>query len=147
MKSAKKAVYDILSSDDTLLALLAQNAPYYDPKGTQNTLNSVLPASKATSTTKTPFIQIQSGPRVKIDSMGNMYDEFFYIRCYNDIEKAYVEIDNIIERIELLLDDTSLTLADGTNVKTTLEDVDMEREDETLELNYKEARFRVRLVQ
>lgn len=147
MKTAKKAIYDLLSGDTTLKTMLASNAPFYNPTGTKTTAESIVPAGKASSTTKTPFITIQGGPRVKVDPLGSVYDEFFYIRCYNDIKKSYIEIDNIIERIEALLDDYSFSLADGTNVLTTLENIDIEREDETLNLNFREARFRIRLVQ
>lgn len=147
MKSAKKAVYDLLIGDATLKALLETNAPFYDTNGTKTTANSIMPAGKATTSTKTPFITIQGGPRVKVDPLGFTYDEFFYIRCYNDIRKSYIEIDSVIERIEALLDEHNFSLADGSNVLTTLEDVDIEREDETLNLNFREARFRIRIIE
>jgi hypothetical protein len=146
MKIAKDAIYDILSGDTTLKSYLAANSPFYNSEGTKTTANSIIPAGKATTATLTPFITIQGGPRSKVDPLGNAFDEFFYIRCYNDNKKTFVEIDNIIQRIEQLIDGVEITLSGDSCVLATLEDVGAELEDEALELNFKEARFRVRLI-
>ena len=98
MKDAKLAVYNVLTGDETLLAMLGSNAPFNDPKGTKNTAHSVIPAGFASIRTKTPFITIQGGPRVKRDPMGHYFNEFLYIRCYNDSKKSFVKIDEILER-------------------------------------------------
>lgn len=146
MKESKNAIYDILSEDDTLLAMLAENPPFENPKGSKSAAHSIIPAGYASSITESPFITIQGGPRVKRDPMGHYFDEFIYIRCYNDIEKSFVTIDNILERIQQLLDNKSLTLNNNVSIHLSLETTDMERLDETLNMNYRESSYRSEIV-
>jgi hypothetical protein len=154
MISARQTIWETLATDPFLVApeedqkvTLAENPPFNNEKGTKSRVNSIIPAGKAGASTKTPFITFMSGPRVKVDPLGHIFDEFYYIRCYNDTRKAYIEIDTILERIENLLDDANLSLADGGTVLSTLEATDPEREDEAMNLNYRESRYRVRIVQ
>lgn len=146
MKSGKKALYDVLVGDTILLNMLGLNTPFHNPKGDVSTANSIIPDGKATTNTITPFVTIRGGPRVKIDPLGKIFDEFFYIRCYNDIDKSYYDIDTIIDRIEYLLDGATIVIDSTSTITCTLENVDMEREDEAFNMNYKEARFRLRII-
>jgi hypothetical protein len=147
MNSAKECIYNLLVNDSTLLAMLGVNAPFTNPKAVKSTANSIMPAGKAVSSTATPFITIQGGGRSRVNPLQNLYDEFFYIRCYNDSKKAYVEINTVLARVEALLNNSSLTITGASNVLTTLEASGAEFEDEDLELNFVEARYRVRSLE
>lgn len=146
MREVKNEIYQTLVTDSTLTDMLASNAPFNNPKGTATKANSILSAGKASTSTKTPFITIQGGPRVKVNPLGRVFDEFIYIRCYNDIKKSYVEIGNILERVEIILDDIDLSLDDENCVLVTLEEAGLEATDEELNLNFIETRYRIRLL-
>lgn len=146
MKEVKLAVYDILVDDDTLVDMLAANPPFDNPKGAKNKTHSIIPAAFTAIKTKTPFITIQGGPRVKRDPMGHYFDEFLYIRCYNDSKKAFITIDSILEKIQQLLDNSSLSLDDNAHIFMSLESTDVERIDEALDLNYRESSYRIEIV-
>lgn len=127
------------------MALLGTNKPISG--GAASKAGSIYPAGFATAESKVPFITIQGGPRSKVDPIFSLYDEFFYIRCYNDVRKAYVQIDEILERVESLLDGLTLSLTNGSNVHTTFEESLGETIDESLNLNFVEAHFRIRTVE
>ena len=144
MRDEKEKIHARLVADSTLLALLASNKPFYNlASGTAATANSIIPAGKATGETITPFVTIQIGSTTQLGN--KMYDMFIYVRAYGSIKKAYVKIQQILERVQVLIHDYEFSL-DSTLVQAKYESTLPEMVDESLGLNYQESRFRLLLL-
>lgn len=144
MKSANEKIYSLLAADETLTDMLGLNAPFYDPSGTQTRANSIVPADMVKRKFNTPFVTIQEGSETKIGS--TLKDESFFIRCYNDIRKSYVRINEILDRIRELLDGANLELSDRVFVKASFEARLPGLEEEGMELKFKEERYRLQVL-
>jgi len=144
MKDVKSKIYDILSGDTTLVNQLASNKPFNNPAGTSAKKNSIIPAFKATSKTVSPFISIQGGSQTRIGDY--LYTTVVYVRVWSKEIKSFVDIDTIMNRVVALLHLQSLGLTEGVQVKMVRESVSSEFQDETMQLNYKEATFRVYML-
>lgn len=108
MNATINAIYEILKNDETLVGLLALNKPYWNPEGTAEKVNSIIPADVISTSFEMPFLSIQEGPATKLGE--RFFDEFVFIRCYNGVDKTSVELNNILERVKLLLDNAELSL-------------------------------------
>lgn len=144
MISANEKIYLLLSSDTTLTDMLGLNAPFYDDTGTETRANSIVPADMVKRKLNTPFITIQEGSETKIGS--NLKDESFFIRCYNDIRKSYVRVNEILDRVRDLLDGADLELSDRVLVKVSFESRLPGLEEEGMELKFKEERYRLQVL-
>ena len=143
MVNTNQKIYNVLINDATLLALLAENAPFHDSDGTASKANSIVPADVANRKMETPFITIQEGNENK---SGKVLIQSFYIRCYNNIKKSYITINEILDRVRSLLDGSDLTLTDRRHIKTTMESRLPGLVEEGMELKFKEERFRVEVL-
>jgi hypothetical protein len=141
MYDTKLEIYNKLKADSSLLNMLALNKPYFNVSGSTSTVNSIIPAGKATGETISPFITIQAGPETRFQE--HSYNAFFYIRVYNSNDKSFVDIDKIAQRVIDLLDESTLTLITAVFVKLIYEDISVEDTDEELNLNFREMKFRV----
>lgn len=141
MYDTKLEIYNKLKADSSLLNMLALNKPYFNVSGYASTVNSIIPAGKATGETISPFITIQAGPETRFQE--HSYNAFFYIRVYNSNDKSFVDIDKIAQRVIDLLDESTLTLTTAVFVKLIYEDISVEDTDEELNLNFREMKFRV----
>lgn len=141
MKETTKAIYDVLSSDTTLLDMLASQSPFNDPDGTAQTINSIVPADMVKQAMSTPLITIQEGSRLKIGS--KLISDTLFIRCYNEMRKSYIEIDTIIDRVITLLDGVEISIDGKVFVKIEWEVTLPGLPDEPLDMKFKETRFRV----
>jgi len=143
MKDTNNAIYEILVDDLTLVNLLGSNAPYQNPNGTASKANSIVPHDMAHRKLATPFITIQEGNENKL---GGVYSQSFFIRCYNGIEKSYIEINTILDRVRFLLDDSEMDLSDRRHVKTDFESRLPGLKEEGMNLKFKEERYRVTVL-
>ena len=141
MNDTKKAIFRILSTDGTLLALLGLNKPFSNPTGSESRANSIIPGANATGKTKTPFISIKIASDSKVGTY--LHEEYYQIRIYNSRDKGFEEIRKIAIRVNELLDKKRLTLAEGVNVMVKYESSLAESEDEGIKLNYRELRYQV----
>lgn len=144
MISSSEKIYLLLSSDDTLVNMLGYNSPFYDPNGTMSKANSIVPADMVKRRLNTPFITIQEGSETRVGS--SLIDESFFIRCYNDVSKSYVKINEILDRVREILDGASLTLSDRVFVKISFEARLPGLEEEGMELKFKEERYRLQVL-
>lgn len=144
MKGTTKAIYDTLSGDSALLAKLASNAPYYDPNGTSETVNSIVPSDMVTRIIATPFLMVQEGSELSIGS--KLIAESVFIRCYNDKRKSFVEINEIMDAVKALLDGAEITLSDKRLVKIKWEITLPALSDEPLDMKFKEQRYRILVI-
>lgn len=143
MKSSNQKIYELLIADTTLVNLLASNTPLLNPTGTSAKTNSIVPSDMVNRKLNTPFITIQEGNE-NIDS--HILYQTFYIRCYNDISKSYVEINTILDRVRLLITSNDLALTDRRFVKAQSESRLPGLVEEMLDLKFKEERFRVQVL-
>jgi hypothetical protein len=143
MNSTTSAIYDILQADLTLLNLLATNTPFYSPSGSTSKANSIVPAGQISGKFNTPFVSLQEGNLTLISE--KLKDESFYVRCYNDINKTGVAINNILDRIIELLDRVELNIVDEKHrfVKIKWESRLPLLVDEGFNLNFREDRYRL----
>lgn len=144
MNSVMTAIVNILKADSTLVNMLGSNKPFYS-KGvaqTSSKSNSFIPADMLGNDLNTPIISLGFGTRIRIGDTA-LESETVYIRCYNDINKSYVEINNIIQRIKLLLDNANLSLSEGAFVKITFDSLSDGLPDEPLNMKFREIIFQV----
>ena len=144
MKETTKAVYNVLSSDSTLLDMLTAQPPFNNEDGASQAKNSIVPSDVVRKAMSTPLISIQEGSRLKIGS--KLISETLFIRCYNENSKSYVEINNIVDKIVTLLDGVEISIEGKVLVKIEWEATLPGLEDEPLDMKFKEARFRVLIL-
>lgn len=141
MIDTAKAIFTRLKEDTTLVNMLPSNAPFHDPKGTRTKANSIVPASQIRPDMEKPLVTVQEGTETRIGQ--KFEDEVFFIRCYNVIDKTYVEIDQVLARIKVLLDDYDFIFDNSVNVRTRYEIILPGLVDEGLNLRFREQRFRI----
>lgn len=144
MKSANEKIYLLLKNDSTLTDMLAENIPFYRSTGSESRENSIVPSDMVNKKMNTPFISIQEGSETKIGT--ELKDASFFIRCYNDLRKSYIRINEILDRIRELLDGTDLVLTDRRHVKTSFEIRMPGLVEEGIELKFKEERYRLQVL-
>lgn len=141
MNDVYKAIQKKFYDDATLMAKLPNNVPWFDPKKTASQRYSIIPAGLATTKTLTPFITIQQGVANKLGKV--LRDESYYIRVYNAKIKSWVTINEIGERMIELLDEQIITLDSHVMVRAKYESSLATLIDETLDMNFREFRFRI----
>lgn len=140
MLEQKQKLAEVLQADSTLVNMLASNKPFYNPSGTVAKVNSILPIGMIKSRMSYPVLAIQSGGSTKIGE--NFFDEIIFVRAYNSKDKSFVLVQQILERVKELLDGYEFNFVNSVHIKTMFEWCSPELEDEPLELNFQEMRFR-----
>jgi len=141
MNKTVEAIYDILAADDTLVSLLALNPPFYNPNGDEARVNSIIPADIVENSMTAPFLVIQEGSELKIGS--KLESQSLFFRCYNDRQKSYITIDEILNRIKAMLDNLEITVENKVVVKLGWEATMPGLLDESLGMKFKESRYRL----
>lgn len=141
MKDVTKAIYQKLSADTSLVNMLATNPPFYDPKGTKAKANSIVPADIVEEAIETPFLVLQEGTEVAIGV--KLETESLFIRCYNSKGKSYYEINQILDKVKSILDNSDLTTDSKRVVELQWEATMPGLVDQSLDLKFKEARYRL----
>lgn len=137
-------IYERLSASSELMALLALNAPFYSRKGTQAKANSLIPVGMANASTKPPFVIVQDG--VFTRPSDHVIQTTFYLRVYNDPAKAFVEINAISNLIVQLLHLYEFSFEEVGHVKTFHESTLQAAQDQSLNMNFRELRFRITVL-
>lgn len=144
MKSSNERIFALLVNDETLTDMLGVNAPFYNPEGIVSRKNSIVPADMVNRKMAMPVVGIQEGTETKIGH--ELKDESFFIRCYNDVSKSYIRINEILDRIRELLDGSELTLSDRVFVDISFEARMPGLVDEEIGLKFKEERYRLTVL-
>ncbi len=144
MQGTTQAISEILMADITLLNMLAMNAPIGRPSATKSKVASIVPVDQVKTKMATPYLTIQEG--VEVFTGYTRKRQSVYIRCYNDLSKSYIEINQILDRVRLLLHRTELDLSDRTLVECLCEGRSAALEDEGFEQNYKEEQYGVTVL-
>jgi hypothetical protein len=139
MKGTTSAIYNALTADTTLIGMLGSNTPFFDQNGTSAKVNSVVLSDQVRSEMNTPFITLQEGNENRTG--WGMMRQSFFIRVYNDPRKSYIKINEILDRVRLLIDRVDLELSDRTLVECRMESRLPALEDEGFQLKYKEERY------
>ena len=143
----RKAVYDKLAADTTLVSMLADNVNWSQTEktGTKSKLNSITPLDKFDYTKmELPVLTIQMGEPMRADY--HLVEQNIYIRCYNSSQKSFVEIGTILTKVISLLHRKELTLSDNRLIEMVWQGSSAESFDEAYNLPYIEARFVIATV-
>jgi hypothetical protein len=143
MKELKEQIAILLQEDTTLLAMLPANPPWSDEDGTALAKWSIIPDDRYTKQLK-PFIQVAAGPDTRVGL--HLREAFFYIRCYNTYDKTYVEIDDILSRVKVLLHGHRFSFVDSTSIDTLYENTGAGLVDQAWNLRFRESRYRLLIV-
>lgn len=141
MKATSKAIYNILVNDNTLLSMLATNAPFYQTGGTKSKVNSIVPADIVERALETPFLVIQEGSEIRLEEF--LKSETVFVRCYNDRVKSYIDINTILDKVQSLLHDAQISIDDRVLVRCQWETTLPGLLDESIGLKFKESRYRL----
>lgn len=142
-----KAIANHLKQDADLTDMLAESTPITNANGTPSKLNSIVPMSKVadeTSSRPCPLIGIRSGDLQRAGY--HTYDVFVYIRCYNNVDKAYFEINEILSFVNKLLDRQFIPIPTVATAEMVLQSMTGEEYDEGFKLNYRECAFRLQIM-
>ena len=141
MKDTSEAAYNILIADDTLTDMLAENAPYHNAGGDSSKVNSIIPADIANRKLTMPILVIREGQELSIGT--HLVSETLFVRCYNGVDRSYIDINDILDRVKTLLSDAQLSISDKVMVRVEWEATLSGLIDESLNLKFKESRYRV----
>lgn len=137
------AIYNLLKSDTELVGMLAENAKWNDTSDQPSDIHrsySIIPFGVERKM-ETPYIVILEGSEISVAD--ELKSEEVYIRCYNQVNKTSVEITEILERVKVLLDKTTLDISDRVSVECRWQITLPILRDETLSRNFKESRYRL----
>lgn len=146
MKEQRQVVFQRLQEDSVLLNMLADNRPFWNQDAEPRAMYSIIPADKIYDGIKTPFVTVQMS---NDDLTGvNVSDAIFYIRCYNDSDKTFISIDDVLSRVKALLHNHLFKdFADEQVVTDTIyEGTLAELTDEAYDLNFRESQYRIRYL-
>ncbi len=134
-----------LKADSTLVGMLAVNPPYYDAKiTTEKKENSIAPMDFIGELKNQPTIGVKAGVTTMIGT--NLIDALILVRCYNNMDKAYVDINKVLSRAETVINGKLFTLTGMTNIETVFEFISEESVDDAYQLRYREAQFRLQII-
>jgi hypothetical protein len=146
-KEVYEAVCDKLLASPELVGKLAKSRPISNSKGALDRRNSIVPMSKIMDQTAgrpTPLLGVRSGNMTKAGF--HSFDVFIFIRCYNSLDKTYVEINEVMSLVASLLDKQNLTMESAVLADMTLEQIGDEEYDEGYKLNYREGLFKLTIT-
>lgn len=145
MEEQRKAIFKILQSDKKLNDMLPKNYAFWNPT-LCDTGYSILPSSKISKSLNRPFVTIQLSSETLIEK--HLNNTFIYIRCYNELDKTYVEIDNILSRIkEILHSKVQQQFSDKkVSIDMVYENTSADAIDQAYNLNFRESAYKLSYV-
>lgn len=142
MHEQYKQFMQLLQGDEELLRMLADNKPFWNNNLESEAKYSILPADKIWVGIKTPFVSVQLAGENMIGTM--LYDAFFYVRCYNEPDKTFVTINDVLSRAKELLHNHRFVYADNAvSINSVYEATGAELSDQAYNLNFRESRYRL----
>ncbi len=141
---ARKLIAERLQADATLVAMLGNNKNWLKG-GTLDKKWSIMPYDKVTERMAMPIVTVQSG--VNNQAGYKLVEDFFYLRCYNSVDKTYVTIDDVLLRVKVLLHRHRFDFTGSTSIETLYESTGPELRDDGYKLNFREARIRLLRVE
>lgn len=141
----REAVMTYLRSDSAVLALLGANPPWDDQNVAPASRYSIALRDK-TPLDVCPYVSIA----MEADNLVgyNLRDVFLLVRCYNSIDKTFVDIEKVLSRVKVLLHRHRFDLddADSVSIDTLYESTTGEARDEAYNQNFREARYRLSVL-
>lgn len=143
MSEQRKQFIELLQSDSQLLRMLAKNKPFWNDRIGESKKYSIVPVTKISTELKRPFLSVQVLNDNLVET--KLSDVFIYVRCYNDGDKTFVDIDKILSRVRVILHNHRFeAYTDGTiSIDTVYEATGSDSVDEAYHLNYRESRYRI----
>ena len=139
----RKAIFDTLAQDESLLALLSpDNVNWSQPEtdGEKSAVNSIMPMGNYDYPTMAmPILTIQVGDSSLVDY--HLIETVVYIRCYNSSQKSYVDITKILDKVNADLHRKPINLTESRFVELIWQMTSIEAFDEGYKLPYRESRF------
>nr|DAF57007.1 MAG TPA: Protein of unknown function (DUF3168) [Myoviridae sp. ctp4Q36] len=142
----RRAVYDIIIGDDKIVEMLGENSHVSQPENNvKSKFYSVMTADQFDyNKHEMPVVTIQMGSPVRTDY--HLVENILYIRCYNNSQKSFVNITEILSRIVKRLHRAELPLDDNRLVECVWTSTSAESIDEAYNLPYREATFTIATV-
>lgn len=141
----KDQVRELILEDSEIVALLGANHDPYNKTGAPSHEHSVIDYINASPEVVAPFITIRAGESV-FAGPTTLTNAFILLRCYNEKDKTFYTINEVMSRVRKLLNGHIFTLEGYANVETVWETTSAELPDEGLDLRYREIQFRVQLT-
>lgn len=132
-------IASMLREDTTLLAMLANNKPYFPSDQPEAKIWSVRPVETGSGELNTPFITIQEGTEIRLGQQLKRQEAI--IRVYHSVTKTYVDINKILDRVRELLDNVDLETQDRVFVQIRCDGRLAGLEDQAWNLKYKEENY------
>lgn len=144
MNDIKAEARDILVADATLMAFLPENN---DP------WNQEAPASKKASVADylnvdnliPPFVTLRNDVTTLVGQT-HLTNAYLLVRCYNERDKSFYTINEVLSRVKQLLNGKRFNLAGYATVETVWESTGPELPDDGIGMLYREATFRIQLI-
>jgi hypothetical protein len=137
-------IVKVLKDDPVLVAMLAENPPYYQPDAPKAKANSIVPTDFIPELKNMPAIGVRAGVTTRRGV--SMIDAIILVRCYNNMDKAFVDINKVLSRVETLVNGKLFELTGMVNIATTFETISQESVDDAYQLRFREAAFRLQLI-
>lgn len=135
---------EILIADETLLAFLAKNVNPYNKASEATQARSIVSYLKADEM-HPPFITLR-GDTETLVGQTHLTNAYLLVRCYNERDKTFYTINEVLSRVKKLLNGQRFTIAGYATVETQWESTGPELPDDGVGLNFREAAFRVQLI-
>jgi len=133
-----------LKADSVLVDMLAKNPPYYAPTKSQAKVNSIIPMEFMENIKNAPAIGLKAGVNQRVGV--NLRDAIILIRCYNNMDKTYVDINKVLSRIEFLLHRKLFSLTGMVHIATDFQSLSLESVDDAYQLRFREASFKLQII-
>lgn len=140
----KTAAWQLLKADVDLVQQLAENNNPYDPLATTSKVESIVDYLQGGKMVA-PFITLRADNETLVGRT-HLTNAFLLVRCYNEKDKSFYTINELVSRVKHLLDGQRFTLEGTPNVETVWETTSAELPDDGYDLNYRELTFRIQLT-
>lgn len=143
MHPQRKAILELFQNDEELLRLLASNKAFWNSNLDAENRYSILPVDKIYAGMKTPFLTVQIGGENLLET--KLTNAFVYIRCYNETDKTFIKIDDVLSRVKALLHSHQFAqYADNAvTIDTVYESTGAELTDQAFGLNFRESKYQL----
>lgn len=144
MNDIKAEVRDILLQDAVLLEKLAVNNNPWNKDAVATKKNSIVDHLNVDEMVPV-FVTIRSDV-IALAGQTHLTNAFLLVRCYNERDKSFYTINEVLSRVQKLLNGKRFPVAGYATVETVWETTSAELPDDGLGLNYREAQFRIQLT-
>ena len=144
MNDIKAAAWQALINDPTLVQKLADNNDPWNPEAPTSKVNSVTDVANVGKMVA-PFITL-NGDAETLAGRTHLTNAFLLVRCYNEKDKSFYTINELVSRVKQLLDGQRFPVEGYATVEVAWETTSAELPDDGVDMNYRELTFRIQLT-